>query len=431
VTGDGRPSTRRHFQLDIRDDATGKIRTIDGVPGGQNASSYTVQESQFPAPPPGRSFSYRVRTSEWSCTGGSPGLNTCTEGHENRYSDYSPWVGSVQDAAAPVVNLLALAGNAPYTSSLQVQVRVDATDPGPRASGLGYLQIGTQAQLGCPKLGVCTRPFTPVSTATLAPGPDGLRFVYARVFDLAQAPGSGRVLGDSFGPPAGNVSQVAMASITLDTTSPKLAVSRSPEPQKAGKPVTFDGSQSVDAPGPNADTDSGVDAGTAVWDFGDGVKSSGLIASHSYAAAGSYRATFTLADRAGNTSTLTIPVTIMPSDWGGTGSPTQTTTTPATVPPTVDVTAPALGGLRLTRSGARLRLRLSLSEPATVVVRVERVRPRPRVVLFARSVSRAAGPTTLVLGRVNPRLKRARYRVLVAARDAAGNVSPTRAVATR
>ena len=424
ITGDGKPSSRRHFQVDVRNDATGVIRTIDQVPGGQNASSDTVQQSQFPAPPSGRTFSYRVRTSEWECQSGEPGLNTCDGGHVNRYSAYSDWVASTQDATAPVIHALTLAGGALYTSSLRVLAQVDAADPGPNPSGLSALQIGSQPDFSCSLRAVCSQPFTTTTTVSLSSGPDGPRSVFARAFDRAQPPGGLGRPGDPFGQPSGNASEVATAHIVVDTTGPRLDVSRSPEPQKAAKPGAFDGSRSVDAGGFSAD--SGVDGGTAVWDFGDGSKSSGLVVSHSYASAGTYHATFSLKDRAGNESTLSVPVTVMPSDWGGTGAPTQTTGMPTSTPPTVDTTAPRLSGLRVRHSGARLRLTATLSEPATLLVRVERVRPRPQVVLFGRRASLAAGPASLVLGRVNSQLKHARYRVLVAARDRAGNVSATR-----
>jgi PKD domain len=203
------------------------------------------------------------------------------------------------------------------------------------------VQFSADPTFPCPKLGVCGSPFTSDAVVTLRPGSDGLRSVYARVFD-SQAPGGGDdVIGlrdGSFGLPPGNMSEVASASIVLDTTGPKLVVSRSPEPQKAGQPVSFDGSQSVDNGGFNAD--SGVDAGTAVWDFGDGTKGSGLATTHVYAAAGSYKATLSLRDRVGNQSTLTVPVTIMPSNWGGTGTPTQTVGTPTSAPTQADPPLP-------------------------------------------------------------------------------------------
>jgi hypothetical protein len=229
----------------------------------------------------------------------------------------------------------------------------------------------------------------------------------------------------SFGPPDGNASSPSSDSILLDTTGPKLNVMRTPEPQKAGKPVTFDGSLSVDAGGFNAD--SGVDAGTAVWDFGDGTKSSGLAVSHQYAIAGTYTSAFTLRDKVGNVSTLQVPVTVMPSDWGGTGTPTQTAGTPTANPSQADTTAPVLSGVKVARAGTRLRVSFNLSEDASVLIGVERIRPRRIVAGTTRRLKPGARVVTL-----RARLeRRTRYRVLVAGRDAAGNTGPTRVLIVR
>jgi hypothetical protein len=211
----------------------------------------------------------------------------------------------------------------------------------------------------------------------------------------------------------------------LDTIGPKLIVKRTPEPQKASKPVSFDGSSSTDAGGLNAD--SGVDSGTAVWDFGDGTSASGLVASHVYASTGKYMSSFTLRDKVGNLSKLDVPVTVMPSDWGGTGTPTQTAGTPTATPSQADMTAPVLVALHAAWAGGRLRVSFNLSEDATVLLRVERARPR-RGVAGATRPLKSGKRTIIVRARL---LRRGRYRVLVAARDTAGNTSPTRVLYVR
>jgi chitodextrinase len=288
------------------------------------------------------------------------------------------------------------------------------------------MQLTADPSFPCSKLGLCAVPFAADLSVQLAGGPDGIRTIYARVFDAA-AGGvlSGRFLGPTFGLPSGNASQAVSDTVVLDTVGPKIVVKRTPEPQKAGKAVTFDGSSSTDTGGFNAD--SGVEPGTAIWDFGDGAKASGTVVSHSYAKAGKYTSSFTLKDKVGNASTFEVPVTIMPSDWGGTGTPTQTAGTPTTNPSQADVSAPVLLALKVARKGARLRLSFNLSEDASVVIGVERVRPRRMVAATARLLK--AGPSAVT---INARLaRRTRYRVLVAARDAAGNTSPTRVVILR
>jgi PKD repeat protein len=65
--------------------------------------------------------------------------------------------------------------------------------------------------------------------------------------------------------------------------------------------ASFDGSGSSDAEGPVA---------SYAWDFGDGSTGTGVTASHTYAAGGSYSVTLTVTDAAGATTSLTQPVTV-------------------------------------------------------------------------------------------------------------------------
>ena len=126
---------------------------------------------------------------------------------------------------------------------------------------------------------------------------------------------------------------------------------------------------------------------------------------------------------------------------------TPTTTTPTiTTPPPVDVLAPAVGTFRLSRtvfraarSGPALaaslvgtRISVRLSEAATVTFRVARLVGGRSVRLRGRIVRALPAGTSRLRyrGRLAGRaLRPGRYRLIVRARDAAGNVSSVRRVA--
>jgi len=73
----------------------------------------------------------------------------------------------------------------------------------------------------------------------LPAGTDGVRTMYVRVYDAAQPAGSGAAIGRGrFGTPTGNASNVVSDTIVLDTVAPTVVVKRTPEPQRAGEPVT-------------------------------------------------------------------------------------------------------------------------------------------------------------------------------------------------
>jgi hypothetical protein len=130
------------------------------------------------------------------------------------------------------------------------------------------------------------------------------------------------------------------------------------------------------------------------------------------------------------------------------GTVTPVVTAAGPTPARLDTVAPALTRLRLlpsrfraARSGPALaalagaRLGLTLGEPATVTFRVARVTASGRLVRLRGLARRAlpAGRSTLrYRGRLAGRtLRPGAYRLLVRARDAAGNVSPQRRAAFR
>jgi PKD repeat protein len=79
----------------------------------------------------------------------------------------------------------------------------------------------------------------------------------------------------------------------------------------AGTPVAFDAGSSSDPDGTIAAYD---------WNFGDGATGTGVTASHTYAAAGSFTVTLTVTDNQGVQNAATAPVTISAGGAGGSGS---------------------------------------------------------------------------------------------------------------
>jgi hypothetical protein len=162
------------------------------------------------------------------------------------------------------------------------------------------------------------------------------------VFDLANYTPPGKVLGSIFGSqPQGNVSNIVCASILLDTTGPKLVV-KAKTSVNVHKPISFDATQSSD-PSPG----SGVDAGSAVWRFGDGQLASGLAVTHRYAKAGKYTVSFSMKDNAGNETTIKINVEVMAPNAPVSGATVTTTAAPSHHPPV------AAAAARITRDPAR------------------------------------------------------------------------------
>ena len=163
--------------------------------------------------------------------------------------------------------------------------------------------------------------------------------------------------------------------------------------------------------------------------------------------AGTYEASLTATDGAGNASVIPWRVEVAPvqatsapaepsGDAGTAAAPNPGPRTAPLATPLLDRTPPAFAGLalsskRLVAAGRRPRgttLRWRLAEPALVTVAVETRRGRRLGVLRRRA---AAGPGALAFsGRVKGRaLRPGRYRLAVAARDAAGNASAPRRLA--
>jgi hypothetical protein len=435
-------STGRQYILNITNTATGQRVSIY-LPGGETESSYTVSGSGFPAAPgaiDGTKFEYRLSTRQRICTNGGA-LGLC-QSFGYVYSEQSAPVSSTQDATAPALILLTLDNGLPYTNQLTVPVHLSAVDPsrpGGVSSGLGSMQFSLSPTFGCTVLSVCASSYAPNTTVALDPSSllglggllggtpppgDGLRTVYARVFDLANyMPPSQSLLRPIFGgQPQGNVSNVLSASILLDTTGPKLVVTAKSSTH-VGKPVSFDATQSSD-PSPG----SGVDAGTAVWRFGDGSIASGLAVTHRYHKTGKYTVTFSMKDNAGNESTLKIHIKVKALNVPVTGSAVTTTGTPFHHQPLLSSPAVRITRLSLGKRRGRYVLTLKLSKAANVIVELRRLSPHPSITLKELKRHLHRGTSELVLGSLR---RHSREQVIVAILGGAANVSTTRTVTVR
>jgi hypothetical protein len=413
----GEPSDRRRFIVSVKDLATGAEKTF--VVPGADSTSLTITRDEFPggAALDGKTYEFRVRRSQRLCTSGEVILNTC-QGHSTIASRQSSPTSSTQDARPPT-GTFTIENGAQFTNRLAVNVQLAATDPGSRASGVGFVQFSPDASFACPVQALtCASPYASQMEVPLAPGPDGPRTVSARFYDRARRPAGSATPSAFERNPSGNVSAATSDTILLDTTGPMLSVTRSAEPAMMNVPVSFNASGSRDQGG--FGSDSGLDAATAVWDFGDGTNGSGLAITHTYTRAGAFTASLSIRDRVGNESRLAFTVNVSPTAPGG-GTTTTGTPTP-TPPPQADTTAPALSGVRLVR---RARIVFSLSEAATVFLEIRRLRPRPTIALFKVMRAGTAGANVVPLtAKMRRRLARAgRYHVLLAARDAAGNAS--------
>jgi len=429
------------YIVNITNESTCKTASFH-VPGGKAASQFTVSTSDFPAAPgaiDGTVFAYRLSTVETICqpTPNAPSgflLGVCEQPSTN-YSNESAAVVSLQAATAPVLQSLTLNSGIPYTDQVTVPVQLSAVDRPPAnggaAAGLGSMELSLSPAFSCgPVAGfACASAYAPGTTVSLdprftlggSPPPDGLRTVCARVFDAAYLPsykpssGIGAAAGSL--QPQGNVSNVLCSSILLDTTGPVIKVTADALPATAGKAVTFDATQSSD-PSPG----SGVDAGTAVWRFGDGTDASGLAVTHTYASAGSFTATFSLSDRAGNTSTLAIAVTVKPAGVASSGTTVTSTGQPSHHPPV----APArLTHLRVRRLHGRYVLQLRMSAAARVLVEVQRRSPLPLALVqkFVRHARRGNNSFTLA-----PLRHHSSERVEVTIASNAANATTTHSV---
>lgn len=77
-------------------------------------------------------------------------------------------------------------------------------------------------------------------------------------------------------------------------------------------PVTPEACQTVNFNGANSTPGTNRQIASYSWDFGDGVKKTGVTATHDYFPSGVYLATLTVTDNLGGTDTKSEPVTVRP-----------------------------------------------------------------------------------------------------------------------
>ncbi len=101
----------------------------------------------------------------------------------------------------------------------------------------------------------------------------------------------------------------ALLATLLVACKPYAVFEVSPDPVVAGKVATFDASGTMVSPTPRHNTVTSYD-----WDFGDGAKGTGKVATHTFATAGEYTVTLTVKDKAGKVGTATQKITVKPGD---------------------------------------------------------------------------------------------------------------------
>jgi hypothetical protein len=301
---------------------------------------------------------------------------------------------TTMDASAPA-GTVAIDGGAEFTRSADVALTLAATDAAPgggTGAGVAGVQVSDDGAFRCVANQVLSPdcPVTLQSTmATRLAGPDGVRTVWVRYRDGARP--------WTTGDPLGNGSTVASDTIVLDRTPPAVAMSLSTVGGTAG--VRLDATASV------SDATSGPDAATAAWTFGDGATATGLTASHTYAAAGTYAGAFTVNDRAGNTATYPFTVTVNAA--GGTTvtegtSQPQGDTTPAPTDTTVTTPAPvATTSPTATTSPAATTPRTVTTKRTPGRIAAVRVlgTPRARGTVRVRVTLRTRGPLRVAIAR--------------------------------
>jgi C1A family cysteine protease len=173
---------------------------------------------------------------------------------------------------SPPEGLLKINNGADYTGSSAVALSLTATD----TSGILQVRFSNDGVWDTAQW----QPFATSQSWVLSSG-DGLKTVFCQIMDNA------------------GLTSTVSGSITLDTEKP-VAHAGQDLTVAASSSVTFDAGGSTDNEG----------IASYSWVFGDGATGTGKTATHSYSGPGTFTATLTVEDEAGNTATSSLTVTV-------------------------------------------------------------------------------------------------------------------------
>jgi plastocyanin len=259
------------------------------------------------------------------------------------------------DRTAPTVTVQA-AGGAEFAKGGSVPVRIDFQDnlAGPYPSNylcVKPVQQGTDPAASCasylPADG-CSVPSgkgkdttfdCQLATGDLADGPTAV----CAIGTDGAGPDRPRESNQNFSASETNRSRPQCDTVTIDRTAPAVGITASKTSAPTGESISFSGQ--------GADATSGLDGGSARWEWGDGSETAGQSATHSFAQPGTYAVKLRMRDRAGNESIAEQVVTVTaapkaepaPSPGPGTEPTPGAEPTPGTEPTPGSEPTPAPG----------------------------------------------------------------------------------------
>ena len=185
--GDGKKSAERKFDIVVTNVANGLTEWTSV--SGEDETDATISGSEFPFTNStgieGRRFTYKIRRTELVCNAGNPQTGVCID-RRYRFGSWSATVASTQDGTPPSATLQ-LGFGSPFTRFLSVPAVVTGS------GGSAWMQFATDPALPCGRPGVrsvsCVAPFSNGTQIELAPGPDGERQMFGRVWDDARRAG--------------------------------------------------------------------------------------------------------------------------------------------------------------------------------------------------------------------------------------------------
>jgi hypothetical protein len=277
----------RH-SLVIRDGNTGFVVSVAHVPSTANNYDGSWHNANFtitlvPDPVYSETY-YRINSGAMLRVAADGQPRITTEGINNTLEFWSvdefgnaevPHKTLTQvklDRTAPV-GFVQIGNGGNYTSSVSVTLALTATD---LLSGVGQIRLSND---GVWDTETWETP-SMIIDWNLTTG-SGERTVYYQIMDNA------------------GLTSLYSASITLDTVKP-LASAGQDKTVTTGSPVTLVA----------GDCQDNVGISSYVWSFGDGTNGTGIEATHTYSSSGTYTATLTVQDPAGNTASSSVLVTV-------------------------------------------------------------------------------------------------------------------------